>query len=81
MDGIIEEVGSGESTGGRRPTLLRIRTSGVMAIGVDIAPSQTIIATSNLAGRVLAQEKFPTNPQFEKTISQVVDCVQAMARV
>ena len=79
-DGLIEEIGAGESTGGRRPTLLRIRTSGVMAIGVDITPSQTIIATSNLAGRVLAQEKFPTNPQFEKTINQVVECVQAMAR-
>jgi len=30
-DGLIEEIGAGESTGGRRPTLLRIRTSGVMA--------------------------------------------------
>ena len=79
-DGLIEEVGAGESTGGRRPTLLRIRTSGVMAIGVDITPSQTIIATSNLAGRVLAQETFPTDPQFEKTITQVVDRVQMMAR-
>ena len=72
-DGLIEEIGSGESTGGRRPVLLRIRTSGVMAIGVDIAPSQTIIATSNLAGRVMDQEEFPTNPQFEKTISRVLD--------
>lgn len=79
-DGLIEEVGAGESTGGRRPTLLRIRTSGVMAIGVDITPSQTIIATSNLAGRVLAQEKFPTDPEFEKTITQIVDRVQMMAR-
>ena len=78
-DGLIEEVGAGESTGGRRPTLLRIRTSGVMAIGVDITPSQTIIATSNLAGRVLDQEKFPTDPDFQKMIVRIVDCVQAMA--
>jgi N-acetylglucosamine repressor len=79
-DGLIEEIGAGESTGGRRPTLLRIRTSGVMAIGVDIAPSQTIVATSNLAGRVLEQEKFPTDPDFQKTITRVVDCVREMAR-
>ncbi|HKR00402.1 MAG TPA: ROK family transcriptional regulator [Pyrinomonadaceae bacterium] len=79
-DGLIEEIGAGESTGGRRPTLLRIRTSGVMAIGVDIAPSQTIVATSNLAGRVLEQEKFPTDPEFRKTITRVVDCVREMAR-
>jgi predicted NBD/HSP70 family sugar kinase len=78
-DGLIEEVGAGESTGGRRPTLLRIRTSGVMAIGVDITPSQTTVAVSNLAGRVLEQESFPTDPQFQKTITRVVDCVQSMA--
>jgi predicted NBD/HSP70 family sugar kinase len=78
-DGLIEEIGAGESTGGRRPTLLRIRTSGVMAIGVDITPSQTIVAVSNLAGRVLEQEAFPTNPEFQKTITRVVDCVKSMA--
>jgi predicted NBD/HSP70 family sugar kinase len=78
-DGLIEEIGAGESTGGRRPTLLRIRTSGVMAIGVDITPSQTTVAVSNLAGRVLEQETFPTNPQFQKTITQVVTCVKEMA--
>jgi N-acetylglucosamine repressor len=79
-DGLIEEIGAGESTGGRRPTLLRIRTAGVMAIGVDIAPSQTTVAVSNLAGRVLEQESFPTDAQFEKTISRVVDCVREMQR-
>jgi predicted NBD/HSP70 family sugar kinase len=78
-DGLIEEIGAGESTGGRRPTLLRIRTSGVMAIGVDITPSQTIVAVSNLAGRVLEQQAFPTDPQFQKTITRVVACVKEMA--
>ena len=79
-DGLIEEIGAGESTGGRRPTLLRIRTSGVMAIGVDISPTQTIVAVSNLAGRVLEEEKFPTHPDFERTIERVVDCVREMER-
>jgi predicted NBD/HSP70 family sugar kinase len=78
-DGLIEEIGAGESTGGRRPTLLRIRSNGVMAIGVDITPSQTIVAVSNLAGRVLEQEAFPTDPEFKKTIARVVDCVQSMS--
>jgi len=77
-DGLIEEIGAGESTGGRRPTLLRIRTSGVMAIGVDITPSQTTVAVSNLAGRVLELERFPSDPQFKKAIAQIVDCVQKM---
>lgn len=79
-DGLIEEIGAGESTGGRRPTLLRIRTSGVLAIGVDITPSRTTLAVSNLAGRVLEQEAFPTDPDFQRTIKRVVDCVQDMER-
>jgi predicted NBD/HSP70 family sugar kinase len=49
-----------------------------MAIGVDITPSQTIVAVSNLAGRVLEQETFPTDPQFQKTITRVVACVKEL---
>ena len=54
-DGLIEEVGEGESTGGRPPTLLRLRSAGAIAIGVAITPTTTILATSDLAGRVLGQ--------------------------
>src|ERR1700682_4199233 len=56
VDGLVEEVGAGESTGGRRPTLLRLRTKGAIAIGVDIKPSCTTIATSDLAGRIQEQD-------------------------
>jgi DNA-binding MarR family transcriptional regulator len=37
-DALIEESGEGESTGGRRPTLLRLRASGAAAVGIDITP-------------------------------------------
>lgn len=78
-EGLIEEIGEGESTGGRRPTLLRLRMAGPIAIGVDITPTQTTVASSDLAGRVVEQEEFPTNAIPEKTISRVVDCVHEMA--
>src|SRR2546430_17321492 len=39
MDGLIEEIGEGKSTGGRRPTLLRLRTVGPIGIGVAINPT------------------------------------------
>src|SRR5205085_648669 len=58
-EGLIEEIGEGESTGGRRPTLLRLRASGALAIGVDVTPSCTTVATCDLAGRVLEREEFP----------------------
>jgi predicted NBD/HSP70 family sugar kinase len=70
--GLIEEV-SGESTGGRPPTLLSLRTADAVAIGVDIGTRRTIVATSDLAGRVLEQEEFPTDPDARKTISRIIE--------
>ena len=75
-EGLVEEVGEGESTGGRRPTLLKLRTKEAIALGVAITPSCTTIATSDLAGRIIEQEEFPTNPDPQKTLGAVVSLVQ-----
>src|SRR5918912_233140 len=58
--GLIDEI-EGESTGGRPPLLLQLRAAGPIAIGVDLATEQTVIATSDLAGRVLTQKSFATD--------------------
>ena len=71
-DGLIEEVGEGESTGGRPPTLLRLRTAGAIAIGVAVTPSATTIATSDLAGRVFSQESFPTDQDSDRTFDEII---------
>jgi predicted NBD/HSP70 family sugar kinase len=73
-EGLIEEVGEGESTGGRRPTMLKLRAVGPIAVGVSITPTCTTIATSDLAGRVIDQQEFLTDP--DKTLSQVIDVVR-----
>ena len=73
-EGLIEEVGEGESTGGRRPTLLKLRAVGPIAVGVSITPTCTTIASSDLAGRVIDQQEFLTDP--DKTLSQVIDAVR-----
>jgi predicted NBD/HSP70 family sugar kinase len=78
-DGLVEEIGAGESTGGRRPTLLRLRTVGAMAIGVDITPTLTTVVTSDLAGRVLAQEQFWTSTDYRETISRTIEVVRQFA--
>src|SRR2546425_5158521 len=64
-EGLVEEVGEGESTGGRRPTMLRLRTKEAIAIGVAITPSCTTVATSDLAGRIVQQKEFLTDPDPE----------------
>ena len=72
VDGLIEEV-SGESTGGRPPILLSLRTADAVAIGVDVGTNKTIVATSDLAGRVLQEESFDTNPDDEITTRQIIE--------
>ena len=80
MEGLVEEVGEGESTGGRRPTLLRLRTAGAIAIGVAITPTLTTLATSDLAGRVIEQEEFLTNPDPTMTLNRVIGLVREFSR-
>jgi len=75
LGGLIEEV-SGESSGGRPPILLSLRTADAVAIGVDLGTRRTLVATSDLAGRVLEQEEFPTDPDAHKTISHIIDCAR-----
>src|SRR5437899_58100 len=59
-DGLLEEL-SGESSGGRPPILLSLRAAFPVAIGIDLGTARTVIATSDLAGRVLEQEQFHTD--------------------
>ena len=75
-EGLVEEIGEGESTGGRRPTLLRLRAVGAIAIGVNITPTYTTIASSDLAGVVMQQEVFPTDPAPERTFKRVIKIIR-----
>src|SRR6266576_5894883 len=70
-EGLVEEIGEGKSTGGRRPTLLRLRAVGAIAIGVNSTPTFTTIASSDLAGVVVQQEAFPTDPDPERTLKRI----------
>jgi predicted NBD/HSP70 family sugar kinase/predicted transcriptional regulator len=79
-EGLVEEVGEGESTGGRRPTLLKLRTKGPIALGVSINPTCTTIATSDLAGRLVDQKEFPTDPDPAVTLNNVIATVRDFTR-
>lgn len=75
--GLIDEI-EGESTGGRPPLLLQLRAAGPVAIGVDLSTEQTVVATSDLAGRVLNQKRFTTDASAEKTLKKVVDAINQL---
>ena len=77
--GLIEEI-EGESTGGRPPTLLRLRAAGPIALGVDVGTKQTMIATSDIAGRVIDRESFETDPDAEAALEKILDCARRLIR-
>ena len=79
-DGLIEEGGEGESTGGRPPTLLRLRSAGAIAIGVAITPTTTILATSDLAGRVLKHKEFATDRDYDRTFVKVTESIDEILK-
>lgn len=78
-EGLIEETGTGDSTGGRKPTLLRLRTGKPVAIGVDVRPSATTIVLADLAGNLLSSENFPTSSDIAYMENQILAKVKALA--
>jgi len=77
--GLIEEIGTGASSGGRKPTLLKLRTGKPVAIGVDVTPRKTTIAIADLAGVVLQKETFPTSADMDFMSAQIIEKVSGLA--
>lgn len=75
-ENLIEEIGTGDSTGGRKPTLLKLKIGIPIAVGIDITPSKTTIAVADLAGNILEQETFDTSPSMEKMNKEIVGRVE-----
>lgn len=77
--GLIEEIGMGDSTGGRKPTLLKLKTGSPCAIGIDLTPRETTIAVADLEGKVLELEKFTTSQDIEFMNRQILERVARIA--
>jgi predicted NBD/HSP70 family sugar kinase len=54
-DGLITEIGLGESTGGKRRTLLQLNPAARMAVGVELDFDQITYVATDLGGRVVAR--------------------------
>lgn len=58
-DDLVVEVGHGESTGGKRPTLLQLNPAARYAIGVHLDHAGITFVVSDLAGTVVARWRRP----------------------
>jgi predicted NBD/HSP70 family sugar kinase len=75
-EGFLEEIGSGASTGGRKPTMLQLQKGKPAVIGIDITPTFTNIALVDLAGNYLEKESFLTNPNINETFANIISIVK-----
>ena len=78
-EGLIVAIGEGDSTGGRKPRLYRLRTGIPVAVGIDLSPRTTTIAIADLAGNLLEKETFSTSPDLDFMSSQIMDRVIRIA--
>lgn len=58
-DGLVIEVGHGASTGGKRPTLLRLNPQARYSIGVQFERNTCTVVIVDLAGRAVSHAVFP----------------------
>lgn len=57
--GVVVSAGEAESTGGKRPTLLRLSTSTRYAVGVTLDVSTSVIVLCGLDGVPVAERRIP----------------------
>ncbi|MBL0240454.1 MAG: ROK family transcriptional regulator [Chloracidobacterium sp.] len=70
---LIMEIGEGTSSGGRKPTMFKLKTDVPVAIGIDVTPRTTTIAVADLAGNIIESETMPTSADVEFISGQIVE--------
>ncbi|AFM40083.1 transcriptional regulator/sugar kinase [Desulfosporosinus acidiphilus SJ4] len=77
---LVVETDLGESTGGRKPILLRINSSAFRVVGVYAGPKKVKAVAATLDGNLVTQleakyEVNPTSEQFLETLADVIEKV------
>jgi predicted NBD/HSP70 family sugar kinase len=80
-DGLIEEAGRGQSSGGKSPILLRVAPDGRHLIGLDLGEAQFSGAVVNLRGQILRSIHLPLEGRNGEAavdlVYQLVDALRA----
>ncbi len=71
-DGLVREVGSGVSTGGRKPILLEVRETSRVVAGIEFDATFCKVLLVSLTGETLAETTIPIT---ETDVASVVDAV------
>lgn len=71
QDGVLFEGAVANAPRGRKPTLLHVRTRDQYAIAVDVRFARTYVALTDLDGRQLALESFPTELSPDALVAEL----------
>jgi predicted NBD/HSP70 family sugar kinase len=81
VDGLIEETGRGQSSGGKSPILLRVAPDGRHLIGLDLGEAEFRGAVVNLRGEILRSIHLPLDGRNGQAavelVFQLVDALRA----
>ncbi|QIB27036.1 ROK family transcriptional regulator [Caloranaerobacter azorensis] len=71
---IVREIGSGESSGGRKPVLLELNPKAFYIIGVDMGTTKVITAVTDIEGKIVKKVvmRFPK----DRTVKVVIDIIK-----
>jgi N-acetylglucosamine repressor len=70
-EGLVYEFALGESSGGRKPKMLRLNSQYSLAVGIDIGFLETTIGLGNLNGEFLQKSVFLTSRTPEEFLPQL----------
>lgn len=81
--GLVQEVGYGESQGGRKPILLELNPHSVLVLGIDIEVDEINGVIIDLNGDVLIKRNIPTLGlvEEEKILGHVMDMINNLLSV
>lgn len=80
--GILQETGTGDSSGGRRPILLALNPHYRYVVGVDLSKQEIGIALGNLNGELIADTTLTFTPgeAGESVLNRVAGAIKDLCR-
>lgn len=77
---LVTEIGPGESSGGRKPTLLLFNSNAGYAIGIDIRVHHLLMVLVNLEGTVIEETTMPiTSTEPEELIAEMASYIKLLS--
>lgn len=80
IEGLVSEIGEGESSGGRRPTLLKFAGDGNYVIGIDLGTNSISGVLSDLDANILAESRCDTHVEegFHKVMERTAGIIEEL---